>query len=428
MGNTSLNAGALRRRILGRTGDDYLRYGLRFSLWMRWFAVVAWLAQLHNQISLANPSYVAHALFAVVLLSLNGYVHYRIEARRTVTWRWAFALSAMDVVILTGGLTIYSGDASTIFVLYYAGLALFAAVCTSVRVSLVATTMVAALYVVLGSTVGPSGGLEIIERETLLTNVIAMYAVVGAVSLVSRFEQVRANLERARRRQAVDRERDLLRERVELSQAIHDTIAQSAFTIGLGLETAIELADAQEYENRKDLVAKLQAMLALSKSTMWELRHPIDAGAIFEGRELNRVLRSHSSTFSAITSIPTELVQSGSEPPLCAATRRRLFSIAHNAMTNALRHARAEKIAIQLNFEEDHIQMLIEDDGVGLAGDCSAHGHGLRNMRSEAERIGGTLEVIPGESGRGTAIACTVPKRRRSGSCVACQRLHRRAS
>ena len=153
----------------------------------------------------------------------------------------------------------------------------------------------------------------------------------------------------------------------------------------------------------------MEAMLALSKSTMWELRHPIDAGAIFEGRELNRVLRSHSSTFSAITSIPTELVQSGTEPPLPTAVRRRLFSIAHNAMTNALRHAQAERITIQLNFEDDHLQMLIGDDGIGLADDHADRGHGFRNMRKEAERTGGTLEVIPGESGRGTTVACIIP-------------------
>ena len=91
--------------------------------------------------------------------------------------------------------------------------------------------------------------------------------------------------------------------------------------IGLGLETAIELANAQNDEGRDELIAKLEATHALSKSTMWELRHPIDAGPIFEGRELSRVLRSHASTFTMITSIPTELVQSGREPQLSTVTR-----------------------------------------------------------------------------------------------------------
>ena len=151
---------------------------------------------------------------------------------------------------------------------------MFAAVCTSFGANLAGATAVAALFVALSSTTRPDGGFELMGREDLLTNVVAMYAVVGAVSLVSRFEQIRSNFDRVRRRRAMDRERELLRERVELSQAIHDTIAQSAFTIGLRLEAAIEVASAQKDENREELVAKLEAMLALSKSTMWELRHP----------------------------------------------------------------------------------------------------------------------------------------------------------
>ena len=406
---TSRNTAAPNRRVFIWTGPDYMRYGLRISLWVRWFAVIAWLAQLHNQVSFGQSAYIANGSFAVALLVMNGFIQYRVETQRPVSWRWALALSAMDVVALTGGLAISSGDGNAYFVLYFVGLALFAAVCTSFRVSLVGATVVTALYVALSSTARPGGGLELIERGPLLTNVIAMYAIVGAVSLVSRFEQIISNLERARRKRAIDREKELFRERVELSQGIHDTIAQSAFTLGLGLETAIDLAATCEDGNREELVAKLQAMLALSKSTMWELRHPIEAGPIFQGRELNRVLRSHSSTFSDITSIPAELVQSGTEPPLQTDTRRRLFSIAHNAMTNALRHAHAGKITLQLNFGEEHLQMMIADDGIGLPYDYATRGHGFRNMRKEVEHMSGAFEVMAGESGRGTTITCTIP-------------------
>ena len=409
MGTTSRNAIAQSRRTLGRAGLDYLRYSLRISVWIRWFVVIAWLAQLHHQINFAHPAYVAHTLFAALLLALNGYVHYRMEMKQTVTWRWAFALSAMDVVMLTGGLTISGGFEHTFFVLYYAALAMFAAVCMSLRVSFAGVTLVAVMYLALSLTVEPGGGFDIEDAKSLLTRVVAMYVVVAAVSLVSRFERLRSRFDRVRRREAVERERELQRERIELSQTIHDTIAQSAYMIGLGLETAIELAEAQKGENRDELTAKLKATLTLSKSTMWELRHPIDIGAIFEGRELSRVLRSHASTFTTITSIPTELVQSGTEPRLPTVTRRLLFSIAHNAMTNALRHSRAGRITIALRFEDDGILMSVSDDGIGLPDNYADRGHGFRNMKTDAERMGGRLEAAPGESGRGTTVTCVIP-------------------
>ena len=139
------------------------------------------------------------------------------------------------------------------------------------------------------------------------------------------------------------------------------------------------------------------------------MRHPIDIGPIFEGRELSRVLRSHASTFARITSVPAELVQSGREPPLPTVTRRLLFSIAHNAMTNAFRHAHAGKVTISLSFKDDGLRMSVSDDGVGLPEDYADRGHGFRNMRADAERMGGRLEVAPGEAGRGAIVTCVIP-------------------
>ena len=228
---------------------------------------------------------------------------------------------------------------------------------------------------------------------------VASTSSVGAVNLVSRFERIR-------RIEAVKRERGLQRERIELSQTIHDTIAQSAYLIGLGLETAIELVGTQK---RDELSDKLRATHALVKSTMWELRHPIDIGHIVEGRALGRVLRSHASTFATITSIPAEVVQSGKEPHLPMDTRRFLFSITHNAMTNALRHSNATKVAISLSFDTNELRLSISDDGVGLPEDYADRGHGFRNMVADATRMGGSLKAVPGELGRGTTVTCAIP-------------------
>ena len=78
-------------------------------------------------------------------------------------------------------------------------------------------------------------------------------------------------------------------------------------------------------------------------------------------------------------------------------------------MTNAFRHAKAGKVVILLSFEDDRVHMSVSDDGIGLPDDYAARGHGFRNMRSDAERMGGSLEAGPGESGRGTAVTCVVP-------------------
>ena len=180
--------------------------------------------------------------------------------------------------------------------------------------------MTAAVYTIVCLTVGPGLDLVAGEEKELLVRLAAMYALVLCVSLVVRFE-------RSRRQAAVERERALQRERIELSQTIHDTTAQSAFMIGLGIDAAKQVAgDANE-----ELTAMLDAISRLSKTAVWQLRHPIDMGRIFEGNELGWTLDSHVATFSTITSVSAKLTQNGVEPPLSVEARSLLFTIAHNA-------------------------------------------------------------------------------------------------
>ena len=403
--NPQITKDANRFRTLEGADVEDLRHSLKISVWVRWFVVIAWLAQLHYRANFEHPAYIPHMAFAVSALALNGWVHYRIESGRSVTWRWALALSAMDAAMITGGIATAGGFDNNFFVLYYAALAMFAVAFTSFKISFAGATAAAVVYAAVSLAAGDGVDFGIKEEKVLFMRIVVMYAVAAAVNLVSRFERIR-------RRQAVERERELQRERVELSQTIHNTIAQSAYAIGLGLETAIELAKSGNDEaSREELATKLQAICEVSKSTMWELRHPIDMGPMFDGRELSRALQSHVSTFSTIASIPAEMIQSGDEPQLSSTTRRLLFSIAHNALTNALRHSNAGKVTVSLNFDQDEIRLAVLDDGIGVPDDYAERGHGFRNMAADAERMGGSLSVSSGESGRGAVVACAVPLR-----------------
>ena len=85
----------------------------------------------------------------------------------------------------------------------------------------------------------------------------AMYALVLCVSLIARFERIR-------RQAAVEGERRLQQERIELSHSIHDTTAQSAYMIGLGIDAAKKLAG----DSNEELAARLEATSRLSKTAI----------------------------------------------------------------------------------------------------------------------------------------------------------------
>ena len=307
-------------------------------------------------------------------------------------------LSAADVVLGTVGMLVAGEFRVYFYIVYYPVLAIFAVVFSSFKLGFAWTTMVIAAYVAVSLCVGEGLNLAMKEEKVLFARIAVMYALVAAIILVIRFE-------RARRIEAVKREQELLQERIDLSQSMHDTTAQSAFMIGLGIETAIEMAG----NNDNVLADKLRATHSLLKSTMWELRRPIDMGYIFEGRQLGSALRLHAATFTSITSVPAELHMLGLEPPLSSTVRGSVFSIAHNAMTNAFRHSHANQVTISLEFGPDRLQLSVSDDGIGLPEDYWQRGYGFKNMEADAARLGGSLYVESGEAERGTSVSCVIP-------------------
>ena len=393
--------GAIAKRFPSTilSDPDVVRYAAGVSVWGRWFIWLVTVVQF-----VYRPGfwyYEGHPEYLFLLVpwaALNGLVHYRLLTNRSVSWRWLLLSSAQDLVLITVGIILQRGFEGFIFLAYYPSLALFVLVFSSLWLGLAWATMTAAVYTIVCLTVGLGLDLVAGDEKVLLARLAAMYALVLCVSLVVRFE-------RTRRQAAVERERALQLERIELSQAIHDTAAQTAFMIGLGIDAAKQVAgDANE-----ELTARLDATSRLSKTAVWQLRHPIDMGSIFEGSELGWTLDSHVATFRTITSVSAELTQNGVEPPLSIEAKSQLFTIAHNALANAFRHAGASRVLVDLDFGRDELRLSVSDDGVGLPDDYEERGHGFENMRTYAGRLGGRLIVEPRGPVGGASVTCVMP-------------------
>lgn len=85
-----------------------------------------------------------------------------------------------------------------------------------------------------------------------------------------------------------------------------------------------------------------------------------------------------------------------------------LYRIAQEAINNAVKHARANKIEMSLGSDPDRLTLRVADNGIGIREQRSTFsGMGLRIMEYRAGLIGATLQVGPGGEG-GTLVNCTV--------------------
>ena len=246
---------------LNQIDPDGLRYLATISVRANWFVAAIGLIELvyRPNLDFGVARYATFVLLVLVLIGFNGYIHYRILSNRRTTWRWLFALYALDVFLVSAMLALsYGFSHDFVHLFYYPALALMAVLFSSFRLNMAWVTITSFVYVAISLTVGDGIDTEAGDEKALLARIAVMYVVVAAVNLATRFERMRWG-------QAVERERALERERVELSQAIHDTAAQSAYMIGLGIDTAKALAgDA----NRELTTTPAPTMLPSRSMTM----------------------------------------------------------------------------------------------------------------------------------------------------------------
>ena len=86
-----------------------------------------------------------------------------------------------------------------------------------------------------------------------------------------------------------------------------------------------------------------------------------------------------------------------------------VYRIAQESLTNALRHAQAQQIALQLRVDQQHLLVEVRDDGRGLHKDWEQTGHfGVIGMRERAESLGGTFVIEPIAAG-GVRMRAALP-------------------
>ncbi len=206
----------------------------------------------------------------------------------------------------------------------------------------------------------------------------------------------------------------VLAERGRIAREIHDTLAQSLVGISVQLELVNRLLASSVDSARAQLDAArslVRESIAEARSSIWDLRSQAAATEDFA----TRIARMAAA--AAENSAPKIRVNSkvsGIYRPLPPKTEAELLRIAQEAVANAVRHAKPERIAIEIRFGARDLEMTIEDDGSGFDGlphpqSSGPEGHfGLAGMRERAAEIGGTL-TIDSAPGKGTRVTASVP-------------------
>jgi signal transduction histidine kinase len=201
----------------------------------------------------------------------------------------------------------------------------------------------------------------------------------------------------------------VLAERARMSRELHDTLLQSMVATGLQLDNfASELGASSPTLTRKlvRMRRQIEHYICEAHDRIWDLRSPTME------RDLSTRLRESGERMTEGTGVEFALTVSGSARPLGSTVEQQLVRIAEEAVTNAIRHARARHVRTDLVYDRRCVRLSISDDGCGFDVDATVrHGDrhwGLTIMRERAEQVGGTLQIVSSSAG-GTTIAAVAP-------------------
>jgi two-component sensor histidine kinase len=206
----------------------------------------------------------------------------------------------------------------------------------------------------------------------------------------------------------------VLSERGRIAREIHDTLAQGLVGISVQLELVNRLLASSVDSARTQLDharSLVRGSLTEARSSIWDLRSQAAETEDFATR-LGQM--TATATQNAVPKIRVKSRVSGTYRPLAPKTEAELLRIAQEAVTNAVRHAKPGRIAVELRFGAHDLEMTIQDDGCGFDGQphpqsSGPEGHfGLTGMRERTAEIGGTL-AIDSTPGKGTRITASVP-------------------
>ena len=239
-----------------------------------------------------------------------------------------------------------------------------------------------------------------------------MLCVAGFVLLAVAFYRLRMSQVAASINARFD---ERLAERTRIAQELHDTLLQGFLSASMQVHVATDRLPADS-----PVKPLLSRALQIMRQVIEESRNAVRGlrpsnGATLDLEQAFATMPQEFETGSGEDrQIEFRVITEGERKPLHPLLRDEVYRIGREAVTNAFRHARANRIDVELKYGSNQFQLRVCDDGRGIERDILVEGRtghwGLSGMRERADRIGARLHVFS-RAAAGTEVELSIPGR-----------------
>jgi two-component system, NarL family, sensor histidine kinase UhpB len=222
-------------------------------------------------------------------------------------------------------------------------------------------------------------------------------------TLVEAFNAMLDRLEQERRgsvRRTLAAQED---ERSRIARELHDELGQELTAVAMQSERAAQSAPASSQPTLEEIAEAIRQSIDHVRRIARRLRPEAldDLGLVNALISLCRRMGQQSG-------VRIEPDLANKVPTTSPETEVVIYRVAQESLTNAIRHAQASKITLSLATADDHITLLVRDDGQGIDAPLSGDTAGVSGMRERALLIGAQLN-IRSHHGDGTEVRLDVP-------------------
>ncbi|GAB2794507.1 sensor histidine kinase [Amycolatopsis magusensis] len=206
--------------------------------------------------------------------------------------------------------------------------------------------------------------------------------------------------------QRTARELDVLADRDRIARDLHDHVIQRLFAVGLAMQSTHRRAKSPDLQRRLgESIDQLHEIVGEIRTAIFDL-HGGAAGQT--GQRLRNRLHDAIAELTESSEVHPTVSMSGTLDAVPQHLAEHAEAVVREGVSNAVRHARAANLLVNVAVRDGKMSINVSDDGVGIP--PSVAPSGLRNLRERAEQLGGTF-VLGQRDGGGTQLDWLVPLR-----------------
>jgi signal transduction histidine kinase len=201
------------------------------------------------------------------------------------------------------------------------------------------------------------------------------------------------------------------KQRRDIALELHDQVGQSLAVMRMQLAVAQKESSGRKLAAILDEVSgSLRAAIHDTRNVISDLSSPV-INELGLAAALSEWLKERIGEYYGLE---TQFIDDGDPKPLGEDTEAILFRSVRELLANVVKHANANRVSVSLQRRGSAVQIVIEDDGVGLANSMQPEnniaegGFGLFSIEERMSDLSGSLE-IESHPGRGVRAILTVP-------------------